>query len=384
MSGAAPSPTAVPPGWDPERYRELVAQLPVGLFETTRAGDVLFCNPHMLRMLGLPENTGAAERSPVNSGSFAPADRDAFWDRLELEGELVGYETIFHRIDGTPIDVVINARLRPGRAGAPATCEGTVEDVSARRRAERSLAALNERLRRATQVKNEFLANVSHELLTPMNGICGMLALLADTPLAADQQDCLRDARACADSLLGLLQQILAFNQAEAGTLVLDPVPCSPTGLLAEVAGVFRARAAHKGLTLHTYVTPELPAGIRAPAPVIRQILVALTDNAVKFTTHGTVSLNMHGANHRLYFTVRDTGVGMTREQIDWVLMPFAQVDGSLRRQNSGLGLGLLMARRLAESLGGQFAISSEPGAGTTIAFSILLPSAAPAEAAAS
>jgi len=374
MSASFPHDSAPPDGWDLARYRVLIEHLPLGIFETTRAGDVLYCNPHMLRMLDIPLDSTPAERSPAGGRTFDPDDRRRFWDRLEAEGELFGYEVRFHRLDGTPLDVLVNARLKPGVNGAPPTCEGTVEDITARRTAERAYAAASENLRRATQVKNEFLANISHELLTPMNGMQGMLELLCDTPLDAEQADYLKDARECGDKLLHLLHQILAFNQAEAGTLVLDPVNFSPAGMLAEVAATYRARAQHKNLVLHTHVTPELPLEVCAPAPVIRRILAALVDNAVKFTPRGAVSLNMHGANGRLYFTVRDTGIGMSREQIDWVLQPFAQVDAGLARRNTGIGLGLLMAKRLAQSLGGQFAISSEPGSGTTIAFSTLLP----------
>lgn len=378
MSPSPSNESIHPSGWDLARYRALVENLPIGIFETTRAGEVLFCNRHMLQMLGLPPDASAAERSPAGGRTFAPGDRQRFWDRLESDGELTGYETKFYRVDGTPIDVAINARLRRGAQGQPPTCEGTVKDITARRTAERALAAANDTLRQATQIKNEFLANVSHELLTPMNGVQGMLDLLADTKLDTEQADCLRDARECADKLLNLLHQILAFNQAEAGTLVLDPVDFSPSALLAEVVAVYRARAQHKGLALRTFVTPELPLAVCAPAPVIRRILLALMDNAVKFTPRGSVSLNMHGVGPRLFFTVRDTGPGMTREQIDWVLQPFAQVDTGLNRRNTGIGLGLLLAKRLAQSLGGQFAISSEPGSGTTIAFSTLLPHAAP------
>ncbi len=378
-----PSSESTPPsGWDLARYRTLVENLPIGIFETTRAGAVLFCNPHMLQMLDIPLESTPAERSPAANRTFAPGDREKFWDQLEAQGELIGYETTFFRRDGHPIDVAIHARLRSGVNGAPPTCEGTVKDITARRAAERALAAANDNLRHATQIKNEFLANVSHELLTPMNGVQGMLELLADTALDPEQVDYLKDARECGDKLLHLLHQILAFNQAEAGTLVLDPVVFSPVGLLAEVAAVYRTRAQHKSLVLHSHVTPELPLEVCAPSPVIRRILMALVDNAVKFTKRGSVSLNMHGLNGRLYFTVRDTGIGMSRDQIDWVLQPFAQVDSGLSRRNTGIGLGLLLAKRLAQSLGGQFAISSEPGTGTTIAFSTLLPNAAPQRAA--
>ena len=236
-----------------------------------------------------------------------------------------------------------------------------------------------DQLRQAVQIKNEFLANVSHELFTPMNGILGMLDMLGLGALDDDQAACLADARTCADNLSQLLRQIVAFNQAEAGTLALDPLPFGPAALLTETADAYRARAHHKGLALLIHVAPTLPAVLRAPAPVIRQILLVLLDNAVKFTTRGAVTLRVAGDSTRLCFTVHDTGIGMTAEQLQWIALPFAQVDGGLSRRNSGIGLGLPLAKRLATSLGGELTISSQPGAGTTVSFSALVSRAAEA-----
>lgn len=366
---ATPHDSASPsPGWNLERYHALIESVPVGILETTRAGEVLFCNNHLRQILGWTAAGG--------SRRFLD-EKHRFWIRLHAEGELEDFEIQFLKDDGRTIDLVVTARLGHNPAGVQ-TAECAVRDLTACRTAQQALAAAQKRLRQANQIKNEFLANVSHELLTPMNGMQGMLELLADTTLDGEQAEYLKDARDCGDKLLNLIHQILAYNQAEAGTLVLDPVSFSPAGLLAEVASIYRTRATLKKLALHTHVTPELPLEVCAPAPVIRRILLVLVDNAVKFTRQGAVSLNMHGANGRLYFTVRDTGIGMSREQIDWVLQPFAQVDGGLARRNCGIGLGLLLAKRLATTLGGQFAINSKPGAGTTIAFSTLLPNGAP------
>lgn len=228
-----------------------------------------------------------------------------------------------------------------------------------------------DQLRQAIQVKNEFLANISHELLTPMNGILGMLEILGDG-LPPEQTAYLEDARTCAEGLGQLLRQIVAFNQAEAGTLALDPLPFAPGALLDEVCGAYRARALHKGLALKSQVALVLPAAIRAPAPVIRQILLVLIDNAVKFTSHGAVTVRVAGDAQRLCFAVHDTGIGLTEEQLGWIALPFAQVDGGLSRRHSGIGLGLPLAKRLAVSLGGDLAISSQAGSGTTVTFSVL------------
>jgi PAS domain S-box-containing protein len=374
MSTPAHDSTGLPPGWNLERYRLLVENVPVGILEMTGDGTVVFCNPHLRQLLGW-SLAGPSAGLPRLLGE---RDHRKFWNQLESDGELRDFEASYTAGDGRGINLVINARLCRGAAGRPTTAECAVRDLTACRAAEEALRVAQVNLRHATQIKNEFLANVSHELLTPMNGVQGMLDLLADTRLDVEQQEYLADARDCGDKLLNLIHQILAFNQAEAGTLVLDPVNFSPAALLAEVAALYRARAVAKQLALHTHVTPELPLEVCAPSPVIRRILLALVDNAVRYTPRGAVSLNMHGANGRLYFTVRDTGIGMARDQIDWVLQPFAPVDNNLSRRPSGIGLGLLLAKRLATALGGKFAISSTPGEGTTIAFSTLLPHGAP------
>ncbi len=228
-------------------------------------------------------------------------------------------------------------------------------------------------LQQAVQVKHEFLANVSHELLTPLNGVLGMLDMLDDGTLNDDQSGCVTDARRCAGQLSQLLQQIVAFNQAEAGTLAIEPLPFDPAALLSEAAAAYRARAHLKGLAVVTHVSPSLPAVVRAPAAVIRQILIVVLDNAVKFTSRGSVTLRAAGDDQRLCFTVHDTGIGMTDEQLAWIALPFAQVDGGLSRRNTGIGLGLPLAKRLASSLGGDLTISSQHGAGTTVTFSAVM-----------
>lgn len=240
---------------------------------------------------------------------------------------------------------------------------------------ERMVDGRTAELRRALQVKNEFLANVTHELLTPMNGVLGMLALL-EGGVDADGHACLRDARQSGENLLRLLQQILAYNQAEAGTLALDAMVCDAGLLAEEVLAPYRAAAEQKGVKLAVDLDPELPAEASAPVPVIRQVLQALVDNAVKFTPGGSVTLRVRTIDDGLSFAVADTGPGLSPEQLAWIALPFAQVDGGRNRRNSGIGLGLPLAKRLAAFLGGEFTLAATPGGGTTAAFTVPLSSA--------
>lgn len=237
---------------------------------------------------------------------------------------------------------------------------------------ERAVTQRTEQLTQSIQVKNEFLANVSHELLTPMNGIIGMLDILKDLDLNESQQECLEPARECGAQLHQLLQQILAFNQAEAGTLSLEAELFSLDELAQHVLAAFRARATHKGVTLRHEFAPGLAAPLRAPVNVIRVILHALLDNAVKFTSSGEICLTVEVEDSRLIFHVSDTGCGLTPEQQAWIAQPFAQVDGGLSRRNSGIGLGLPLVRRLTTYVGGDFRLSARPSGGTVVTFSTL------------
>ena len=237
---------------------------------------------------------------------------------------------------------------------------------------EQMVVARTEQLSRALQVKNEFLASLSHELLTPMNGVIGMLSLLSEMGLEQLQRECLTDAQHCSEVLLRLLRQILAYNQAEAGTLSLAPEEFLPQGVLDDVLANHRAPATEKGVQLFAEVDPAIAAGVCAPMPVIRQILLALTDNAVKFTPRGSVTIAVRLKNDRLFFSVRDTGIGMSAAQLEWITLPFAQVDGGRARRQRGIGLGLPFSKRLATSLGGELEISAAPAGGTTVSFTAL------------
>jgi signal transduction histidine kinase len=224
-------------------------------------------------------------------------------------------------------------------------------------------------LERAHRVTREFLANASHELLTPMNGICGSLALLAMSLPSHEQQEDLDRAQQCADDLLRLLSQVLDFNRAEAGTLVPDAVEFSPREFLANTVSEYGRAAMSKGLHLDGACEASLPERWSGPLALIQRTIGLLIDNAIKFTTSGSVVLRCHAEDGGLRFSVTDTGVGMTAEQLEWIQTPFAQVDGGSTRRSSGIGLGLPLAKRLARLLGGTLTIDTRADAGTSVSF---------------
>jgi signal transduction histidine kinase len=225
-------------------------------------------------------------------------------------------------------------------------------------------------LERAHRVTREFLANASHELLTPMNGICGSLALLAHSSPNREQQQDIERAQQCADDLLRLISQILDFNRAEAGTLVPDAVEFSPRELLATMVRDCGLAAMSNGLHLDGACEASLPERWSGPVALIQRTMGLLIDNAIKFTTTGSVVVRCHGEDGALNFSVTDTGVGMTAKQLEWIQTPFAQVDGGTTRRSSGIGLGLPLAKRLVRLMGGMLTVdNTRAGAGTSVSF---------------
>jgi signal transduction histidine kinase len=229
---------------------------------------------------------------------------------------------------------------------------------------ERMVTSRTQDLVHAQRVKHEFLMNASHELLTPMNGICGFLELLSGSNPLREQADYILEAQACADRLHGLIRQILEFNRAEAGQLDVHPVPFAPAELLRDIAAEHAPGAAAKGLSLLAEAAGRIPAEWIGPKQTVHTALGLLVDNAIKFTPQGGVTLEVGPAEEGLEFVVRDTGIGLTPQQLDWIRIPFAQVDGGATRRSTGIGIGLPLAHRLARAAGGSLTLSAEPNRG--------------------
>jgi len=236
---------------------------------------------------------------------------------------------------------------------------------------ERMVRARTEDLVHEQRVKHEFLMNASHELLTPMNGVCGFLELLSGTVLEPEQDDYVREAQGCANRLHALIRQVLAFNSAEAGQLEVKTEPFTPAEVIRRVIAEHRPGATAKGLSLET----EVPVGLHphwiGPREAVHTALGLLVDNAIKFTPLGVVTLGVGPATDGLEFVVSDTGIGLTREQLEWIQIPFAQVDGGVARRSTGIGIGLPLAHRLARAAGGLLTLAGEPNRGVRAALTI-------------
>ncbi len=281
-------------------------------------------------------------------------------------------------------------RFSPTRfEDAPQTACLLIRDITRRKNAVEELHRAKEAAEAANRAKSAFLANMSHEIRTPMNGIIGMTEIALGTELTHEQRDCLDTVRSSAESLLSVINDVLDFSKIEAGKFSLQIAPFDPDELLQNVVRMIAVPAHQKGLEL-LYENPmQLPVAVAGDAGRLRQVIVNLLGNAVKFTESGEVRLAMVGMDRReesvgLHITVSDTGVGISQEWLDRVFEAFVQADSSDTRRHGGTGLGLAISSRLVSLMGGRIWVESQVGRGSTFHFTAEFGLAVPASARAS
>ncbi len=227
----------------------------------------------------------------------------------------------------------------------------------------------------AVDAKTRFLATVSHEMRTPLNGVLGMAGLLAETGISAEQRTYVSAIKTSGEALLSLIEEILDFSKIDAGKLDLVIEPVALTGLIEGVAELLAPRAQDKGLEIAAYLAPALPARILTDGGRLRQVLINLAGNAIKFTEHGGVGIRVAAARDRLLIDVTDSGIGIAQDRIEAIFQAFEQADDTAARRYEGTGLGLAISRRIVAGLGGTITATSRPGEGSC--FRVSLPLAA-------
>ena len=352
----------------------LIASTPVAIAVLDRGRYIRSVNPAFETLFGY----SAAEAMGATIDTLiVPESLRAESSALEARargGEIVRVEVERRRKDRSPVQVRLSAA--PVKATAEGALVALYEDISDRKAAEQAMRAARDLAERVARARSAFLANMSHEIRTPMNAVLGFVELVLDTELAPEQRRALELVRSSSEALLTILNDILDYSKIEAEHLELESIPFDLPKVVHATATLLAVRAREKHLELTVDVPPDVPHLVRGDPTRVRQVLMNLIGNAIKFTEEGEVDVSAawvasHGDHVSVRFRVRDTGIGISEQQRATIFDEFTQADASMTRRYGGTGLGLAIARRLVGLMGGELTVTSEVGRGSEFSFTL-------------
>ncbi len=359
-----------------ELFRTVSTLAPVGIFRLNAGGRVVYGNQRMEEITGW-KHEQAADYGYLQA--VHPDDREGLMKLLESAAQSDGVALHSFRCvtpEGRMLWVDSHFRALRTEDRRLTGFIGVLEDVTERRETQERLREAKEAAEAASRAKSEFLANMSHEIRTPMNGILGMTELALDTDLSLDQREYLDMVKSSAESLLGIINDILDFSKIETGRLELESVPFSLLDCIESALQPIALRAQQKGLEVTWALLGDVPEALIGDPSRLRQILINLAGNAVKFTKEGEVSVRaelLSSAENtvRIRFSVSDTGIGIPKEMQQQIFDAFSQADSSTTREFGGTGLGLSISARLIQLMKGEIKLDSTPGRGSTFTFTV-------------
>ena len=361
-----------------ERYRAILEGIEDGYYEVDFKGNATFFNKSYCELVGYSEDElmGMNYRNYVNADT-AKRLHEIFHHVFNTGIPTRAMDWPLQRKDGTVCYVEISVSLMRNREGKRCGFRGIMRDITQRKKAEEELTQAKVKAEAASVAKSEFLANMSHEIRTPMNAVIGFCDILLDTDLTEEQKDYADSIRKNGDALLSLINDILDFSKIESGELEFEHIDFDPELVVYDVFDAIRPRIGNKPIELLCRIDDDLPPRANGDPGRLRQILTNLVGNAAKFTFQGEIEVSvdierMDDTSIDVHIRVRDTGIGMSEDQLSIIFEPFRQADGSTTRKYGGTGLGLTICRKLSTLMGGDIRVESAMGKGTV--FHLMLP----------
>jgi len=358
-----------------EKFRTVIEHSNDGI-SIVREGIIVYVNPKHVKIFGYDspgDFIGKSANIHVHPDDLERV-KDLSLRREKGEPAPAVYEFKGVRKNGDPVYVEISGAMTSYQGETVAIA--FLRDITDRKEAERAIIDARIQAEEASRAKSEFLANMSHEIRTPMNGIIGMTELTLGTDLTTTQRGYLEMVRISADSLLSLINDILDFSKIEANKVELEEIDFNLRTTMENAMDILAIRAEEKNLELVCHLDPEAPTALSGDPARLRQIIINLAGNAIKFTQKGEVVIRVEkeqsdAGTVLLHFTVTDTGIGISSKSIKTIFESFSQADGSITRRYGGSGLGLTISKRLVEMMGGAIWVESEPGKGSVFHFTV-------------